>query len=335
MKQFIKKIFVFTSIPLICLIVGLLIIFYISKTIDYKFNKSINEIYIGDSHIQCAVNDSLLNNSKNVSTSSESFYFSYYKLKKLIEENKNIEKVYLGVSYHSLSNYYDDFISGEYSPSVSPKYFYILPIKEQFKLIRWNLKNLPAFIKGIFSISYRYLFKDVTFDYGGYSNNFTNSMALKPSMEKRLHFQYYKGKVLNNFSEINLAYLTKIIALCKANEMDLVLLNTPLHPYFKSKIPIIYINKFNEIVNTHKLKVIDFSALSFSDSCFIPDGDHLSVKGACQLTKELLRIKHMAVTKAICNKGFSGNSSILPRSNFRVSKQESSPQSLTAYSLSR
>jgi hypothetical protein len=41
------------------------------------------------------------------------------------------------------------------------------------------------------------------------------------------------------------------------------------------------------------------------------------------------------LTKAICNKGFSGNSSILPRANFGVGGQESSPQSLTAYSLDR
>ena len=45
--------------------------------------------------------------------------------------------------------------------------------------------------------------------------------------------------------------------------------------------------------------------------------------------------EHQAVTKAICNKGFSGNSSILPRIKFRVGGQESSPQSLTAYSLDR
>ncbi len=38
------------------------------------------------------------------------------------------------------------------------------------------------------------------------------------------------------------------------------------------------------------------------------------------------------LTKAICNKGFSGNSSILPRSNFGVFGQGSTPQSLTAYS---
>lgn len=41
------------------------------------------------------------------------------------------------------------------------------------------------------------------------------------------------------------------------------------------------------------------------------------------------------ITKAICNKGFSGSSGILPRSNFDASGQERSPQSLTEYSLNR
>jgi len=47
------------------------------------------------------------------------------------------------------------------------------------------------------------------------------------------------------------------------------------------------------------------------------------------------KINNEMPTKAICNKGFGGKSSILPRLNFGVSRQESSPQSLTAYSLSR
>lgn len=45
--------------------------------------------------------------------------------------------------------------------------------------------------------------------------------------------------------------------------------------------------------------------------------------------------KSERLTKAICNKGFSGNSSILPRSKFGVGGQDSSLQSLTAYTLSR
>jgi len=48
-----------------------------------------------------------------------------------------------------------------------------------------------------------------------------------------------------------------------------------------------------------------------------------------------MKTKHEGITKAICNKGFSGKSSILPRLNFSVTRQESSPQSLTAHSLSR
>ncbi len=36
------------------------------------------------------------------------------------------------------------------------------------------------------------------------------------------------------------------------------------------------------------------------------------------------------LTKAICNKGFIGNSSILPRINFCVGGQETTTQSLTA-----
>lgn len=41
------------------------------------------------------------------------------------------------------------------------------------------------------------------------------------------------------------------------------------------------------------------------------------------------------VTKCSSNKGFRGISSILPRSNFGVFRQESSPQSLTAATLNR
>ena len=45
--------------------------------------------------------------------------------------------------------------------------------------------------------------------------------------------------------------------------------------------------------------------------------------------------KHQAVTKCSSNKGFSGKSSILPRSNIGGCGQESTPQSLTAATLKR
>jgi len=40
-------------------------------------------------------------------------------------------------------------------------------------------------------------------------------------------------------------------------------------------------------------------------------------------------------TKCICHKGFSGYSSLVARSKFRVGGQETTPQSLTAHTLDR
>jgi len=45
--------------------------------------------------------------------------------------------------------------------------------------------------------------------------------------------------------------------------------------------------------------------------------------------------KKRSITKCSSNKGFSGKSSILPRSNFGGCGQYSSPQSLTAATLKR
>ncbi len=52
--------------------------------------------------------------------------------------------------------------------------------------------------------------------------------------------------------------------------------------------------------------------------------------------KKIVNTKmHEYITKAICNKGFCGDSNVLTRLNIGVSGQESSPQSLTAHSLNR
>jgi len=73
---------------------------------------------------------------------------------------------------------------------------------------------------------------------------------------------------------------------------------------------------------------------SLSKSVSVPTHDR--PRRSSKLQEKMTEMnEHQAVTKAICNKGFSGNSSILPRSNYGVGGQESSPQSLTAYSLNR
>ena len=143
MRRFIKKSFVFLILPIIIggLIFPVFVIGISTIASEDQLKPYIKNVYLGDSHIQYAINDSIIPNSLNLATTSESFYFSYYKLKLLLDNNPAVENVYLGFSYHSLSNYYERFISGDYSSAIAPKYFYILPSKEQFRMIYWNKAN--------------------------------------------------------------------------------------------------------------------------------------------------------------------------------------------------
>jgi len=59
-------------------------------------------------------------------------------------------------------------------------------------------------------------------------------------------------------------------------------------------------------------------------------------KDAAKMKEKLTgKINNETLTKCICHKGFSGYSSIVARSNFRVGGQETATQSLTAHTLSR
>lgn len=290
MKRFIRKTILIIILPAI---IGFpLFVLFVDSVSNLsskvQLDSNVSRIYIGDSHIQKAINDSLIPNSLNLATSSESFYFSYFKLKIILENNPSIEEVYLGLSYHSLSNYYDDFIYGNYSAAIAPKYFYLMPHEEQIRVAYCNKVNFIPFIK---SIVKQGLIKIVKNDYypflGGYSNRFNNTKAVNSSMDKRLSFQYYTNGVINDFSEINIEYLYEIDSLCRAKNVKLYTLNTPLFDYYDKQIPDEYKNKLSSIIKNKQLDNIDLSNLRLNEYCFIPDGDHVSILGAEAASVEL------------------------------------------------
>jgi hypothetical protein len=301
MTQFFKKISLFTVIPLI---VGLLIFIPLANHItgshsDVQIKSNITNIFVGDSHIESAINDSIIPQSLNLATSAESFYFSYFKLKMLLEKCPSINHVYLGVSYHSLSTYYDRFISGDFSVTTSPKYFYLLTPKEQIRIIYWNKANPVSLMKSIINQGIAQLLHGQYSFMGGFSNYFKETAAVNSSMDKRLLFQYYNNGNLNTFSEFNIHYLNEIIGLCKIRGVEFTILNTPLHEYYYKKVPKEYKDKLNEIVTTNKLNYIDLTNLILSDKCFIQDGDHVSYLGAEKTSIELRKIMHERTTHGI------------------------------------
>lgn len=289
MKPFIKKILLFTAIPFATglLFLVMLTLYLKASYQDYPIGSNISILFAGDSHIQSSVDDRLIPHSLNIAKNSESLYFTYYKLKMLLDTHPSIKQVFLGVSYHSLSNYFNQYIDGVYSASISPRYFFLLPFKEQIRVFNWNRNHPAGFLKSIFkkgmaqAAMRRYSFM------GGFINSFEGTTAVDSSMEKRIKFQYYTLGKLNSFSAYNIRYLSEIEGLCQARGVELTVLSSPLHDHYYKKVPKAYKDKLNQIITTNKLNYIDLTNLPLDENCYIPDGDHVSFLGAKKTSKTL------------------------------------------------
>ncbi len=264
---------------------------------NHQLGEQITTLYLGDSHVKVAVQDSLLPNSLNIADNSEPYYFSYYKLKTLLKYNSNIQRVYLGLGVHNFSGGYDRVVAGDKAASIIPRYFYLLPAEQQALLFLWNKDHLLPLAKAAIKQGKRIIEKgDYKAYRGGFSNDFVDRRAEETFMNKRLKKQFYENDKLFEFSDLNIQYLEKIILLCQKNNVQLIGLNTPLHPYYRQQVPVVYQEQFDDFLTKYNISVYDLSTLELPDEAYTPDGDHVSRLGALQLTP-LLR-KHAAALPA-------------------------------------
>lgn len=288
MKSSIQKISVLLISILLALVVFVLLFILATsaKAKSLRIDDSITNVFLGDSHIRYAIDDSMLSNSINLGNSSESVYFTYYKLKQLLNSNSSVETVYVGFSYHNISSYYDEYIYGQYSQSVAPNYFYVLPLTEQLQMIKWNFKALPSFMAATLKTGIRIWRNENTFE-GGFDNRFYDTAANRATMDKRLEHQFFTNDTLNSFSSLNIRYFDNIAELSQEYEVELIIVNTPLHAYYQSQLPQKFIDKYHALIKSHNLRTIDMSHLELSDSSYQKEGDLVSEEGAKSVTKEV------------------------------------------------
>lgn len=296
MKNFIYKIgyFLFPIISFIFLYF-LLIIFstnYIrNNSTFYSIDSEIETLFLGDSHISHAINDALVPSSKNLAKPAEPYYYSYHKLKFFTNTNSKINKIYLGFSYHSLSSSYDEFINGMFSSNIGPPYFFILPFKEQLRLLYWNRKSIMYFFKKLFNVLIDHIndeYKRNTSLYHGFDNFYPKSCINQDSISDRINFQYYvknRSEILDP-ADLNYFYFNKIIKYCVQNDLNIKLISTPIHNKNYERIPLSY----KKLLKNYKdSNFIDFTLLIKEDCKFSPDGDHVSIKGAEVTTLSFLK----------------------------------------------
>lgn len=282
MNFFIKQLTLFIAVVVVAF-VSFTFIKYTFYIKPYIVNENTNTIIVGDSHVQYAINDSLIPGYKNISLNSEGYIYSYSKIKNIIKYNPHVKNVFLGFSYHNLSSYFDNYITGDFAQSVMPRYIEVIDLRESLTLI-WTSPHLirPA-LKALISTRNNYSYIGAFPDYSNFAFN-------KESMQKMLEVQYFSKGELRGISDINKRYFTEIVKLCNNYGVNLTLINTPLHNDFLRKIPNKYINEYNSILGKYRIQIIDFKGLELTNNCFLPDGSHLNTKGALLTTEYFKKI---------------------------------------------
>jgi len=273
------KRFLFKSIVFILTILGItLSSFLILSFSEKKVLLDEQKIIIaGDSNTEVAINDQIISSVINISRSGESYFYTYYKLRHLLEVNEHVEKVYLSFSPHNIvskernlftnGKIYNNFI--EYTPVIDFESIYYL-FKEDKKNVFLSFMKAPFYlIKHNFSSPL----------WGGYIKLDRNNLANQTKNVDQFSV-YYSQKDID-ILEIN--YLQKISSLLHNHGVELILINTPKWiEFFK------YSNSLEVYDAVYKkeflnIKLLDYSSL-YNEKELFGDFTHLNYKGGQKFT---------------------------------------------------
>jgi len=77
-------------------------VFEINRNANFKLEPNIDKIIVGHSHSDCTYNDSIIPNFKNLYQSGESYFFTFYKLQKIVEINPQIKTIYFELTNNQI-----------------------------------------------------------------------------------------------------------------------------------------------------------------------------------------------------------------------------------------
>jgi hypothetical protein len=266
---------------------------------QYRISPEISTIIAGDSRAQ-AYDDQIIEASKNISQGSESMMYTYFKLKALLQSNPQINKIYLGVSYHSFAAYYDDFT---FKSDVASNYLFILPIKLQFSLLSdYRSNNYQLISKSLIKSLINCFGLKSNLSFIGKSFTYTSNIKLnKKDVLATIDKMYFEKLQYRDFSLINIEYFGLIIDLCKTNGVSFVILNPPTYYLHDQNIPQNFKDKYTQLMNLNSVKVINFDNLLNQDLYYMPDGIHINKQGSENISKYLNEVQRNEIsTKTSC-----------------------------------
>ena len=281
MKKFVVNFFVFGFCLIgVFFIIDFTVGIYSLKKTNFIIEKQNKYIVLGHSHSGCSINDKLVDSLVNLSSSGESYFYSYYKLRKMIEYNPNIETVLLEFSNNNISEQMDDWLFGRNMKSNYLKYSHIVDYYGKYFLFKEKPNLfLRSFINNVLTKTNDLINMNKNYNnlLGGHievNKNITDSL-LNNNLYLKRNYEFN----FNNKSNYSIKYIKKIIDYCDEKEINLILMRSPLHENYKGlENEDMFLLEQKQLSND-KVSFLDFSKFPFENIEFV-DYQHLNEKGA-------------------------------------------------------
>ena len=283
------KKFLFTTLVFSCLSVFCIIFLYIGinwatdKTASFESVGSPTYIVLGHSHPACAFNDSLIDNFKNFSESGESYFYTYIKIKKLLEQRPSIQTVFVEFDNYQIKNHMNDWIwTDEHLAYRMSRYSPFMDINESNLIMAKNPKGFLTYSslstkKNLFNLFYGY--RNYSNKIGGYEQI---DRILNDSV---INMQLNDSTITNDIDSLSwysIDYLDKILQFCNSMKKNVFLIRCPMHPESNGiKNESTFQNLLSErFTNT---EFLDFYKYPVPNNGY-GDLEHLNYYGACNFS---------------------------------------------------
>ncbi len=283
MQRVLQKLFVFLFLLLGFLLVVNEAVNYCLQWPDlYKVPVDKKILILGNSQSERGLNDKIIEHSINLSQAGDAHFYTYYKLKKVLETNPQLKYVLLIYTNNNFFVEMDNWIFDEQHIGFKyPKYGHLISISDKFFLLRNNPGSFLVACRDAFRTNLQLLLHKPTFVYkklewGKYESLDGVIDYSKP--HKQIDGFYADSSI----SKIDLQYLLKIDAVCKKLNRKIILIRMPMHKTFDKTNDLEVFQMYKSDLS--HLPLWDYMDYLKNDSLFV-DPQHINTAGANEMSK--------------------------------------------------
>ena len=282
MKKFCKEISVFLFIIATIVVVDV----FLQKTLlfkddNVKLPKKYSVLILGHSHPANAYDTHFIKNTINMGTAGEAYMYTYFKAKKVIDNNPQIKKIFVEFTNNQIEKGMDNWIWDDVHLQYRIKECWVLLDIEALQLL-YN-KNptglINAFSKSLFDNLGRLFVskKAITKREGIHKIRANDEIIINNKQLSKLK----SSKNINydlEISDYNILYLQKIVKYCQDKHIEVCLIRSPMHKNYDVSFTE---HKFKQILRTKFKNVewLDNKDFPMLDKGF-QDSEHLNSYGA-------------------------------------------------------